>query len=99
VLLTCRWRTLKEFPIDTLKVGRSLLRDLDQPETRAIADAIIAIGKSLRLGVVAEGVESATQAAFAHERACDAIQGFYVSRPAAAADFSELLRRQGAAHT
>jgi EAL domain-containing protein (putative c-di-GMP-specific phosphodiesterase class I) len=86
---------IKEFPIDTLKVGRSLLRDIDQAETRAFADSIIAIGKSLSLTVVAEGVESASQAAFASDHACDAIQGFYVSRPAAAAEFSELLRRHG----
>jgi diguanylate cyclase (GGDEF)-like protein/PAS domain S-box-containing protein len=87
--------TIKDFPIDTMKVGRSLLRDIDQTEARAFTDAIIAIGKSLRLAVVAEGVETASQAEFARERACDAIQGFYVSRPAPAAEFSELLRRQG----
>jgi diguanylate cyclase (GGDEF)-like protein/PAS domain S-box-containing protein len=88
--------TLRNFPIDTLKVGRSLLRDIGQTETRAFTDAIIAIGKSMSLAVVAEGVENATQAEFAQNRACDAIQGFYVSRPAAAAEFAELLRRQDA---
>ncbi|HXS20820.1 MAG TPA: EAL domain-containing protein [Steroidobacteraceae bacterium] len=87
--------TIKEFPIDTLKVDRSLLRDIDQAETRAFTDAIIAMGKSMNLAVVAEGIENATQAEFARERACDAIQGFYVSRPAAAAEFGKLLRRQG----
>jgi EAL domain-containing protein (putative c-di-GMP-specific phosphodiesterase class I) len=86
--------TLKDFPIDTLKVGRSLVHDIHQSETRAFADAVIAIGRSLNLSVVAEGVESASQEAFARERACDAIQGSYVSRPAAAAEFSELLRQQ-----
>ena len=86
--------TLKDFPIDTLKVGRPLIHDIEQTETRAFADAIIAIGRSLSLSVVAEGVESAGQEAFARDRACDAIQGSYVSRPAAAAEFSELLRRQ-----
>ncbi len=86
---------IRELPIDTLKVGRALLRDIDQAETRAFADAIIAIGKSLRLTVVAEGIESAGQAAFASDRACDAIQGFHVSRPVAAAEFGELLGRRG----
>lgn len=86
--------TIREFPIDTLKVSRSLLRDIDQAETRAFTDAIIAIGKSMSLAVVAEGVESETQAEFARDRACDAIQGFYVSRPAAAAEFGRLLRCQ-----
>jgi diguanylate cyclase (GGDEF)-like protein/PAS domain S-box-containing protein len=86
--------TLRSFPIDTLKVGRSLLRDIGQTETRALTDAIIAIGKSLSLAVVAEGVENTTQAEFAQNRACDAIQGFYVSKPAAAAEFAEMLRHQ-----
>jgi diguanylate cyclase (GGDEF)-like protein/PAS domain S-box-containing protein len=84
--------TIKDFPIDTLKVGRTLLRDIDQAETRAFADAIIAIGKSMSLAVVAEGIESASQAAFARDRACDAIQGFYVSRPAPAEEFTKLLQ-------
>ena len=84
---------IKNFPIDTLKVARSLLRDVDQSETRAFTDAIIAIGKSLSLAVVAEGIESASQAEFARDRKCDAIQGFYVSQPTAAAEFTELLRR------
>ena len=87
---------IKNFPITTLKVDRSLLRDIDQAEIRALTEAIIAIGKSLSFSVVAEGVENANQAAFACDRAFDAIQGFYVSQPAAAAEFSELLRRQTA---
>lgn len=86
---------IREVPIDTVKVGRSLLRDVAQTEARSFTDAIIGIGKSLSVAVVAEGVENAGQAAFARDRACDAIQGFYVSRPVAAADFAELLRRQG----
>jgi diguanylate cyclase (GGDEF)-like protein/PAS domain S-box-containing protein len=82
------------FPIDTLKVDRSLLNDIAQAETRAFTEAIIAIGKSLNLTVVAEGVESADQAMFARDQACDAIQGFYVSQPATAGDFGALIRAQ-----
>src|SRR6185437_11464499 len=66
---------IKNFPITTLKVDRSLLLDIDQAEIRALTDAIIAIGKSLSFSVVAEGVENANQAAFACDRAFDAIQG------------------------
>ena len=87
-------KNIGDFPIDTLKVDRSLLRDIDHVETRAFTEAIVAIGKSLNLTVVAEGVESVEQATFARERACDAIQGFFVSQPASAADFARLVRDQ-----
>lgn len=86
--------SIKDFPIDTLKVSRTLLRDIDQSETRAFTNALIAIGKSLSLAVVAEGVENAGQVGFARAQACDAIQGFYVSRPTAADEFCQLLRGQ-----
>ncbi len=86
---------IQKFPIDTLKVDRSLLRDIDQNvESRAMTEAIIAVGKSLSLAVIAEGVETRRQAAFALEHACDAMQGFFVSEPAAAAEFGQLLRIQ-----
>ena len=86
--------SIKNFPIDTLKVSRSLLRDIDQSETRVFTNALIAIGKSLSLAVVAEGVENAGQVGFARAQACDAIQGFYVSQPTPADEFCQLLRRQ-----
>jgi EAL domain-containing protein (putative c-di-GMP-specific phosphodiesterase class I) len=86
---------IQKFPIDTLKVDRSLLRDIDQNgESRAMTEAIIAVGKSLSLAVIAEGVETRRQAAFALEHACDAMQGFFISEPAAAPEFGELLRLQ-----
>jgi len=85
---------VSEFPIDTLKVDRSLLHDIGQAETRAFTEAIIAMGKALNLTVVAEGVESLDQATFASEHSCDAIQGFYISQPATAGDFGALIRAQ-----
>jgi diguanylate cyclase (GGDEF)-like protein/PAS domain S-box-containing protein len=85
---------IREVPIDTLKVDRSLLRDIGSPETRALTNAIIAVAKSLSLTVIAEGVETRLQAEFAREHACDAMQGFYVSEPASAADFAALLQRR-----
>jgi len=86
---------IQKFPINTLKVDRSLLRDFEQnPDNRLITEAIIALGKSLSLTVVAEGVETRRQAAFLRDQACDAMQGFYVNEPAAAPEFSRLLRHQ-----
>jgi len=86
--------SIRKFPIDTLKVDRSVFRDIGQAETRAFAEAIVAMGKSLNLSVIAEGVESLEQAVFARERACDAIQGFFVSQPASAEDFARIVREQ-----
>ncbi len=84
---------LKRFPIDTLKVDRSFIREVpNDAEDRAIAEAIIAMGKTLSLTVVAEGVETPEQQAFLSERLCDEMQGYYFSTPVAAQDFAELLR-------
>ncbi|HUQ53733.1 MAG TPA: EAL domain-containing protein [Gammaproteobacteria bacterium] len=84
---------LKRFPIDTLKVDRSFIREVpNDAEDKAIAEAIIAMGKTLSLTVVAEGVETPEQQAFLSERLCDEMQGYYFSTPVAAQDFAELLR-------
>jgi diguanylate cyclase (GGDEF)-like protein/PAS domain S-box-containing protein len=84
---------LKRFPIDTLKVDRSFIRDLpDDAEDKAITEAIIAMGKSLNLTVVAEGVETQEQQNFLKELACDEMQGYYFSKPIASDAFAELLR-------
>jgi EAL domain-containing protein (putative c-di-GMP-specific phosphodiesterase class I) len=86
---------LKRFPIDTLKVDRSFIRDLPQnAEDRAITEAIIAMGRSLKLTVIAEGVETLAQETFLREHACDETQGFYFSKPVASDQFAELLRRR-----
>ena len=86
---------LKRFPIDTLKVDRSFIRDLLQdPEDKAITEAIIAMGKSLNLTVVAEGVETLEQQTFLQDHGCDEMQGFYFSKPIAGDQFAELLRQR-----
>ncbi|TMH38250.1 MAG: EAL domain-containing protein [Betaproteobacteria bacterium] len=86
---------LKRFPIDTLKVDRSFIRDLPQdPEDRAICEAIIAMGKSLKLTVIAEGVETLEQQTFLHDHACDEMQGFFFSKPIPADQFAELLHKR-----
>jgi EAL domain-containing protein (putative c-di-GMP-specific phosphodiesterase class I) len=73
---------LKQFPIHTVKIDQSFIRDLTvDTEDAAIVRAIIAMSKSLRLNVVAEGVESAEQLAMLAELGCDFTQGYYFSQP------------------
>jgi diguanylate cyclase (GGDEF)-like protein/PAS domain S-box-containing protein len=84
---------LKRFSIDRLKIDQSFVRDLTQdPNSAAIAQAIISLSHSLGLLVIAEGVETAAQLNFLHARNCDEMQGFLFSRPIPAADFATLLR-------
>jgi diguanylate cyclase (GGDEF)-like protein/PAS domain S-box-containing protein len=84
---------LKHFPIDTLKVDRSFVRDIaTNSGDRAIIKAIIAMSKTLNLTVVAEGVETIEQEKFLREHACDEMQGYYFSRPIPANDFAAFLR-------
>jgi len=84
---------IKNFPVDTLKVDRSFIRDLPAyTEDRAITEAIIAMAHTLSLTVIAEGVETSEQAEYLREHACDEMQGFYFSRPIRPEDFAELLR-------
>jgi diguanylate cyclase (GGDEF)-like protein/PAS domain S-box-containing protein len=84
---------LKRFPIDALKVDQSFVRDIPgDPEDAAIASAVIALGHSLRLTIVAEGVETADQLAFMRERGCHRVQGYYFSRPMPAGELTAFLR-------
>jgi EAL domain-containing protein (putative c-di-GMP-specific phosphodiesterase class I) len=86
---------LKRFPIDTLKVDRSFVRDIpSNAEDRAITEAIIALGKALGVTVVAEGVETAEQRDFLRANACDEMQGFYFSRPSHPDAVADLLARK-----
>ena len=79
---------LKRFSVDTLKIDRSFVRDMpDDPEDCAIATAIVALAHSLRLKVVAEGVETTDQLAFLRALGCDEVQGYLLSRPVPAAQF------------
>ncbi len=79
---------LKRFDIDTLKIDRSFVIDLPQdPEDKAIATAIAAMGRSLHMKVVAEGVETAEQAECLRDLGCDEMQGYLLSRPLAPDNF------------
>jgi len=87
--------TLQRFPLDTIKIDRSLIRDLaGSTEDTGLANAIIAMGKSLSLTVVAQGVETKDQAEFLRIHACDELQGFYFKRPLTADQFTKLLEAQ-----
>jgi diguanylate cyclase (GGDEF)-like protein/PAS domain S-box-containing protein len=85
---------IKRFPVDTLKIDRSFIRNISlDAEGRAVTEAIIAIGKILSLTVVAEGVETVEQMNFLKEHSCDAMQGFYFSKPVVPEQFADLLRK------
>ncbi len=80
---------LKHFPIDTLKVDRSFIRDIETDAgDKAITEAIIAMGKTLSLTVIAEGVETVEQERFLRNNACDEMQGYYFSMPITADAFA-----------
>ncbi|MBF0126018.1 MAG: EAL domain-containing protein [Magnetococcales bacterium] len=84
---------LKKLPIDVLKIDQSFVRDLAVDNDDAvIVSAILALGKSLRLTVVAEGVETAAQLEFLRREGCDEFQGYFFSRPLSVEDFTQLLR-------
>ena len=84
---------LKRFPIDTIKVDRSFIRELPaNGEDRAITDAIIAMGKTLNMTIVAEGVETQGQIDYLKAHDCDECQGFYFSKAVPSAAIAELLR-------
>ncbi|MDO8652223.1 MAG: EAL domain-containing protein [Undibacterium sp.] len=85
---------LKRFPIDVLKIDQSFVRDITtDPDDAAIAVAIISLAHSLKLKVIAEGVESAAQLSYLRRHQCDGMQGYFFSRPVPADALIELLRQ------
>lgn len=84
---------LRRFPADALKVDQSFVREItSDPEDATIVSAMINIGKSLNLRVVAEGVETRAQLEFLQRNGCGEGQGYYFGRPASAEQASELLQ-------
>ncbi|MFO1068013.1 MAG: EAL domain-containing protein [Geminicoccaceae bacterium] len=84
---------LRTFPIRSLKIDRSFVRDIDRDENgRVIPQAVIALAGSLDLKVVAEGVESEAQLAFLRAAGCEEMQGYLFARPLPAEDVLTLLR-------
>jgi EAL domain-containing protein (putative c-di-GMP-specific phosphodiesterase class I) len=83
---------LQRFPIDTLKIDQSFVRDLTTDADDAnIVRAVIGMGNSLHMRVIAEGIETRQQLDFLRAQGCPVGQGFYFSRPVSAADCARLL--------
>lgn len=84
---------LRKFPVDALKIDQSFVGHITTVEEDAsIVTAVIRMAQSLKLRVIAEGVETFEQLRFLQARACDEAQGYYFSRPVPAEEFAELLR-------
>ncbi|HYC89820.1 MAG TPA: EAL domain-containing protein [Thermoanaerobaculia bacterium] len=85
---------LKRFPVDTLKIDQSFVQDTtSDPDAAAIVTAIIAMAHSLRLKVIAEGVEYTEQANFLRRHGCDQLQGYLITPPVPASRFIEIVDR------
>lgn len=83
---------LKRFPLDVLKIDKSFIDDISHDQDdRKIIKAIIEMGHTLGIKVLAEGVESAEQLAYLHAQGCDLYQGYLRSRPVPATEFSVLF--------
>jgi EAL domain-containing protein (putative c-di-GMP-specific phosphodiesterase class I) len=86
---------LKRFPVDTLKIDRSFIMELDKnPGDAAITRAIIDMAHSLKMNVIAEGVETADHLSILRDMHCDSIQGYLISRPVPESELLELLHTQ-----
>jgi EAL domain-containing protein (putative c-di-GMP-specific phosphodiesterase class I) len=85
---------LKRFPVDTLKIDKSFLREVEgDGDNLAIVTAIVALGRSLQLDVLAEGVETAAQLKVLRGLGCDGAQGLYFSEPVPADQVPGLFRQ------
>jgi diguanylate cyclase len=84
---------LKRFPVDTMKIDQTFVRDIVPGADDILLNAIIGIGKSLRHDVIVEGVETAAQIAFLRENQCASVQGFYVNMPMRAEEFTAILKQ------
>jgi len=86
---------LKRFPFDVLKIDRSFVKDVaTDPEDKALIEAMIAMAHGLNIKVVGEGAETREQVDFLRSRNCDAVQGYYFSKPIPADQFIDLARNQ-----
>ncbi|MCJ2103846.1 EAL domain-containing protein [Methylobacterium sp. E-041] len=72
---------LRRFPFDKIKIDRSFIRDIADPDAAAIVRAVVGIGERLGMGIVAEGVETVDQLKLVRQEGCTQVQGFLFSRP------------------
>ncbi len=86
---------LARLRVDKLKIDRSFIETLDEANSMAIVRAVVGLGRSLRIEVVAEGVETARQLEQVRAAGCDAVQGYFTGHPMSADDFARLLERDG----
>jgi diguanylate cyclase (GGDEF)-like protein/PAS domain S-box-containing protein len=91
---------LKRFPIDILKIDRSFVQDIGEHRDggESLAAVIIAMGRSLKMKVIGEGVETEEQLEYLRQHGCDVFQGYYFSRPVDAEALTQLLRDNHASH-
>jgi EAL domain-containing protein (putative c-di-GMP-specific phosphodiesterase class I) len=84
---------LRQFPIDTLKIDQSFVNKMiNNPDDASIVSAIISLGKTLKLRVIAEGVETPEQLKFLQTQDCDEVQGYYLGRPMLPEELANLLQ-------
>ncbi|WP_415888980.1 EAL domain-containing protein [Neptuniibacter sp. SY11_33] len=85
---------LKQFPLDRIKIDQSFVRDLDESaESAEITQAIISMARSLKLQIIAEGVETQQQRGFLLTQTCEELQGFYFSKPLPSREISKLINQ------
>jgi EAL domain-containing protein (putative c-di-GMP-specific phosphodiesterase class I) len=83
---------LKNFPVDRINIDRSFVADVNQSnDAAALVEAIISMGHSLNLKVLAEGVENGDQLQFLTELGCDEVQGFYLAQPMTSVDLTRKM--------
>ena len=87
---------LRDLPIDRIKIDRSFIVELPhQPDSLAIVEAVVALGRALRMAIIVEGIERAEQAEVLRGLGCAEGQGFLFSRPLPYAELLTLLRDSG----
>jgi diguanylate cyclase (GGDEF)-like protein/PAS domain S-box-containing protein len=90
---------LKRFPIDVLKIDKSFVHDItSDPDDETVVASIISLAHSLKLHVIAEGVESHDQLSFLERHGCDEVQGYYFSRPVPSTEFAQMLTDKKSLH-
>jgi predicted signal transduction protein with EAL and GGDEF domain len=87
---------LQAFPFDMIKIDRAFVMNLGRnPQSAAIVRAVIDLGHGLEMSIVAEGVETQEQLSFLADEGCDAVQGYFIGRPAPIGQYAALIGRSG----